>query len=182
MLVCLAGLANLLLVAGLLYFGQRKSAYSHFRHTISELGETGSPLQHQVAWGFFMPLALLLASLAYLLSDSSLPKALAQLAACLAIGYGGAAFFPCDPGSPMQGSWRQQLHNLAGGIEYVGGAVSLWQLATTFGEIWKILACLVGAISFALSIWPQASWRGLLQRVAEAILFGGLLVLSSHCC
>ncbi len=29
MLVCLAGLANLLLVAGLLYFGQRKSEYRH---------------------------------------------------------------------------------------------------------------------------------------------------------
>lgn len=174
MLVCLAGLANLLLVAGLFYFGQRKSAYSHFRHTISELGETGSPLQHQVAWGFFMPLALLLASLAYLLSDSSLPKALAQLAACLAIGYGGAAFFPCDPGSPMQGSWRQQLHNLAGGIEYVGGAVSLWQLAQSYGVIWQVSACSVGLIAVALSLWPQARWRGLLQRVAEAILLGSL--------
>ncbi len=173
MFIALALLANLSLILGLWYFGQRKPGYRQLRHTISELGESGSVIQHQVAWLFFMPLALVLALLAYLLANSK--PALAGLATCLAIGYAGACLFPCDPGSPMQGSWRQQLHNLAGGIEYVGGAACLLQLAKTQGLIFQILALIIFALSLALSLLPKSAWRGLMQRLAEGVLFGGLL-------
>ncbi|OZI08467.1 hypothetical protein BWI93_08685 [Siphonobacter sp. BAB-5385] len=164
-----------LLLAGISYFGWRKRAYSHWRDTISELGEVASPQCRRVSYGLFLPVGLLLVLVA-MLADS-LP--IAGLAACMATGYSMATFFPCDVGSPVSGSGRQQMHNVGGAVEYLGGAYWLTQVSPEWIVIHYNLyavgaaSLLVGSILLSI---PGLPLRGLMQRFMEGILFGSLLL------
>ena len=160
------------LVICLLVLGPKKAGYSQLRHTISELGEVGAPHQRFVAFGVFLPVGALALLAAYLLLPKSHPAA--ALALCIAVGYVGAAFFPCDPGSPALGSARQGMHNLFGGVEYIGGGFALVILSESLGQPFKAAGFLVLAAAFLLTILPSTSVRGIIQRVAETCLFGGL--------
>lgn len=164
-------LAALALALGIWHLGRQHPGYSHIRHTISELGETGAANARRVAYGVFLPFGLAMLAV-YGLSRASHPSA-ADLAACLAVGYVGAALFPCDPGSPLTGSWRQSLHNLAGAVQYVGGAVVIWRMAPA-DALLGALALLVGAVAVLLSVPALGPWRGGIQRVGEAALLVSL--------
>jgi uncharacterized protein DUF998 len=150
----------------------RKAGYSHIKHSISEIGEIGAPNQRFVAFGLFLPIGVVLLLVAYLVRPAS--PAAAALALCIAIGYIGAAAFPCDPGSPLFGTARQILHNIAGAVEYVGGGFALMKLAESFGQPFKAAGFVVLGTVIALSILPSNSVRGIIQRIAEICLFGGL--------
>jgi len=160
------------LFASLLALAPRKAGYSHVKHSISELGEVGAPDQRFVAFGLFLPIGLALLLVAYLARPAS--PAAAALALCIAIGYLGAAAFPCDPGSPLSGTTRQFLHNLAGAVEYAGGGFALIALAEHFGQPFKIAGFVVLGSTIALSVISSNSVRGIVQRIAEICLFGGL--------
>jgi hypothetical protein len=162
----------LYLFIGIIALAPRKPGYSHFRHSISELGETGVPDQRLVALGLFLPVGVALLLVAFLLRPALPAKA--ALALCIAIGYLGAAAFPCDPGSPMSGTWRQGLHNLAGGVEYIGGGFALMALSESLGQAFKIVGFIVLGAAIAISVAPSNPVRGFIQRVAEVCLFGGL--------
>lgn len=164
--------ASAYLFVGLVVLARRKPGYSHMKHTISELGEMGAPDQHFVAFGFFLPIGVLLVIVAYLLQSTSTPTS--ALALCIAIGYIGAAVFPCDVGSPLSGTTRQAAHNLAGAIEYIGGGSSLLILAETLGQPFKLAGVMVLGIAVGLSFISSNSIRGVIQRGAEICLFGGL--------
>lgn len=166
--------ASLLLLTALLVFPRRRPAYSHVRHTISELGEVGSRDGRAVSLGVFMPVGLLLGTVA-LLTREAHPNA-ALLAACVGVGYAVAAFFPCDPGSPLEGSARQGVHNLGGAVEYVGGTLALWRLGEGAGVGYQVATVVVGLATVGLSLRAFFPVRGLIQRVAEAVLFSGLTV------
>lgn len=168
-------IAAIYLFVALLVLAPRKPGYSHIRHSISELGEIGAPDQRLVAFGLFFPVGLLLLLVAYLIRAAS-PTA-AALALCIAIGYIGAALFPCDPGSPLVGTARQGFHNLAGAVEYVGGGFALLTLAGTYGQPFKTAGFVVLGTAIALSVLPAHSVRGIIQRIAEASLFGGLALI-----
>jgi Protein of unknown function (DUF998) len=167
-----------LLAAGYLGFGLgilavRKPGYSHIRHTISEIGEIGSPVQQFAAFGFFLPIGLLL-GVAALLANAASP-AVATVALCIAIGYVAAAAFPCDPGSPAAGTTtRQTIHNLGGGVQYIGSGLTLMTLAETFGQPYQIAGGLILGLAVLFSFLPSTSIRGLVQRIAECCLFGML--------
>jgi hypothetical protein len=164
--------AAVYLSAALLVLGARKPAYSHLRHTISELGESGAPQAGLVATGLFLPVGLGMLLAAWLARP--LGAGISALALCIAVGYLTAAAFPCDPGSPLYGSWRQALHNLGGAFQYGGGAAVLLQMAGHAGQPFRAFGlCMIGAL-IALSAPPLASMRGLAQRLAEGCLFGGL--------
>lgn len=152
--------------------GARRAAYSQTRHTISELGEYGSPDQSVVAFGVFLPIGLVLLAAAFVLQPRSIPAA--SLALCIAIGYIVAAVFPCDPGSPTSGSARQALHNLGGAIEYFGGAYALFRLSETFGQPFRVGSIVVAGAAILISFPTLVPMRGLIQRIAEACLFGAL--------
>lgn len=173
----LAGMSTALLVAGISYAGRRKPGYSHLQHTISELGETDSPVARLVNYGLFLPVGVLLFGLA----ASTDYTALRGLATCVGVGYVVAASFPCDPGSPLSGSSRQQIHNLGGAVEYIGGAYFLSQLTpehTFLGQhLFTIAAGVVGALAVLLSV-PGLPIRGLVQRIAEVVLFGTLTAVA----
>lgn len=160
------------LAASLVALAPRKAGYSHIKHTISELGEIGAPDQRRVAFAVFLPIGLALLLVAYLVRPAS--PAAGALALCIAIGYLGAAAFPCDPGSPLSGTPRQGLHNLAGAVEYVGGGFALMSLAEGFGHIFKLAGFSVLGAAIALSVLPANTVRGIIQRIGEACLFGGL--------
>lgn len=168
----LAAAATVALCAGLLLLAPRKPGYSHLKHTISELGETGAPQQHLVSFWLFLPIGLLMLGVALQLGPDSGP--IATLALCIAVGYGVAAFFPCDPGSPLSGSVRQVLHNLGGAVEYVGGGIALARIGDALGQPFKIAGFIVLGATVALSVLPSTQVRGAVQRVAEACLFVGL--------
>ena len=164
-----------LLAASLLVLGRRKPQYSHVIHTISELGEVGAPDQKLVAWAVFLPIGLLLLPISYLYLRSFPPAA--SLAGCISVGYLVAAFFPCDSGAPVSGSTRQGIHNLGGAVEYIGGGFSLLSAAERLGDEWKWLGFIVLGVAVALTVLPTVSVRGLVQRVGEVCLFGGLAYL-----
>ena len=160
------------LSAALFMFGARKPAYSHLRHTISELGESGAPQAGLVAAGVFLPIGLAMLLAAWLARPFD--SGISALALCIAVGYLTAAAFPCDPGSPLSGSWRQAVHNLGGTFQYIGGAFVLLQMAGHAGQPFRVFGLAVIGAAIALSVPLLASVRGLVQRVAEACLFGGL--------
>lgn len=169
----LAALAAACLAIGLFFFARRKPGYSHLHHTISELGETGSRDQRPVAFAWFLPIGLALLLVACLLRSHS--PAASLLALAIGIGYAGAALFRCDRGSPLSGTWRQSLHNLAGGVEYIGGGMALVTLARDLGAPFRIAGFVVLGAAIALSVLPSTGPRGAVQRVAELCLFGGLV-------
>lgn len=178
MLTALACVVAVGLLVAVFVFGRRRAGYSHVRHTISELGEVGARDQRRVGWGVFLPVGLGCLVLSVLASSASGPPPVVAgmrlLAASLAAGYLVAALFPCDPGSPLQGSWRQGIHNLGGGAEYVGGAASLVVLAPTLGQAALGAAAVVGLGTIALSI-PGTPGRGAVQRVVETVLVAALV-------
>jgi hypothetical protein len=157
--------------------GRKKPGYGLLRHTISELGERGARHERLVAFGLFLPIGLALLLVAGL-TAGPVDGAIPALAACIAAGYLGAALFPCDPGSPMFGSARQHVHNLAGAVEYVGGGIALITIGDAFGHAFRIAGCFVLAAAIALCILPAKAGRGAVQWLAELCLFGGLCLAS----
>lgn len=160
------------LFAMLFVLAPHKAGYSHVRHTISEIGEYGARHERFVAWGLFLPIGLVLLLVAWMARPAS--PAVAALALCIAVGYLGAALFPCDPGSPLLGSSRQMLHNIAGAVEYTGGGFALMTIARESGQPFQAAGFIVLASAVGLSVVPAGAGRGLLQRIAELCLFGGL--------
>ncbi|PZR39416.1 MAG: hypothetical protein DI538_06970 [Azospira oryzae] len=173
--VLLLLVATVYLIAGILFFGKKRKTYSHLRHTISELGESGSPYEKPVSFGLFFIVGAILI-LVSLLNDTN--ETLHGLSLCVGAGYLVAAIFPCDEGSPLEGSWKQQIHNLGGFVEYAGSAYFLAQSAEVFSFVsTKLIAGIIVLCTLFISI-PSFSFRGLVQRVAEALLFLSLIALT----
>lgn len=177
------------LLIGIVWSSRRVDGYSHIRHTISELGEWGSLRSRLVSWGLFAPVGIGLLALAWLVNGAGSTHPLAEtlmlLSAAVGIGYLGAAIFPCDPGSPMGGSWRQQLHNLAGGIQYVGGAGALFVASqsvvaneSALADWLLVSGIVVGSVAVLLSIQQVFRVRGAVQRIGETFLFGNIIWLA----
>ncbi len=166
-------LAAILLALAILIGAARRAEYSHRRHTINELGERGSEFEGVFSWGIFLPTGLMLAAGGFMALSSNPPAA--ALALCIAAGYLTAAIFPCDPGSPFGGSWRQAWHNIGGAVQYLGGALALMLVAETEGPVFRFTAVAVGAIAILISF--PGPVRGALQRAAEVLLFSGLLAV-----
>jgi hypothetical membrane protein len=181
----LVAVAAAMVLLGTVYFASLRPAYSHIANTISELGETGAPQARAVAFAFFLPVGLIV-WLALWLAHRHRPghdTSLVLLALSgLGIGYVLAAFFPCDPGGPLFGSWRTLVHNAAGLIDYGGTALGFLLFcrycarhkmrphAVTFG-----IAAALGFLALVLLGLPPAfPVRGAVQRVTELIQFTGV--------
>ena len=174
----LASIAALDVFSLTFIFALRKDGYRHWEHTISELGETGSPVQLAVAIGFGMIAAFVLTSL--WLASWSLPTALNPVLyayGLLGVSYAVAAFFPCDPGVPASGTMTNAVH-LAGGVAgYIGPLWALRELIELAPPpftplLWNALATVV-LVGVAI-LFLVRRLRGLGQRIAEVALFAGL--------
>lgn len=159
------------LCIGIIVMARRRPAYSHVRDTISELGELGAADSQRVALGLFLPVALLLFGATAMIFSSG--ERIAMLGFCMGVGYLVSVVAPCDPGSPMAGSFKQTLHNVGGGIEYCGGALSLWLVAEEQGAFFFCSGWIVAIGVVAISI-PGLPIRGLVQRGVETVLFASM--------
>jgi hypothetical protein len=176
-------LAAAMVVLGTLYFASLRPGYSHISNTISELGETGAPRARLVAYGFFLPVGLMVWLALWLLRRGRADKessAVLLTLSCLGTGYVVAAFAPCDPGGPLFGSWRTLVHNLAGLIDYGGTAVGFLLVArrcTKNGTGTQVAGFVVAGASCLLCLvllLPVFYIRGGAQRIAEVIQFTGV--------
>ncbi len=180
----LVAVAAVLVLLGTLCFSSLQPGYSQISNTISELGQTGAAHPYLVAFGFFLPVGLLVWLALWLLHREIPGEVSGVLLAlsCLGSGYVVSAFFPCDPGAPFFGSWCTLAHNAAGFADCGGTAIgfllaSRWfarrgaiAQATAFGAAGAfVLPCLI------LLCLPWAfPVRGAVQRVAELVQFTGV--------
>ncbi|MCY1023553.1 DUF998 domain-containing protein [Pyxidicoccus sp. MSG2] len=179
-------LAALLAAVPPWWFARRRPGYSHLRHTISELGETGAPDASRVAWLAFAPLGLSVWMFVALLgarlpADTGTGLVLLSL---FGVSYVGAAVFPCDAGAPFWGTWRNHLHNLVAAIGYFGAGAGLIELGRAFEDMSSLsgLSAVTAALGkgvllgiFVLSF--ESPVRGLVQRAIEAAVFGWMLLM-----
>lgn len=168
-----AGLLVTMIVIG----GAAWPGYSHLSQYISELGATGAPHGRLVSLGGFLPIGVLLmafAVLAALIPPRGVLKTLGCLGLFLfALGYLGAAFFPCDFGCrPATPSPSQMLHMAFGLVGYLFAPLTLaalaiasrkWPGAKALLPLGLVCAAVAGVAFFAM-VDPLA---GLFQRVLE---------------
>ena len=165
-----------------------KAEYSHIGQYISELNASGSAWNWQIGYFGFVPIGLLgFALLLVVVPRARLPgpsRLGCWLLIAEPIAYVGSALAPCDLGCPSTGSLSQNIHNILSVITLLMttlGLVLLFfseRLATRKRAGWLALATTFLAL-YALALVPDlAPWRGLLQRVAEGVLYGCLCVVS----
>ncbi len=156
--------------------------YSHASQFISELGQRGAPHEWAVRFAGFLPAGVLLwvHTLAAwrTLPTSGLTTAALVGLALYALGYGVAAFLPCDPGCrPAQPSNAQAIHNAVGLLGYLAAPPSLYALGRQARHwpgagarrlaSWGPMAATVALLGL-LTLSPQSPWVGLSQRAIEA--------------
>ncbi|MEI8571028.1 DUF998 domain-containing protein [Methylomonas sp. LW13] len=182
------GLASSGLLAwGNWHYAQTLPNYDAMRQTISELAAFGTPLADPINYGLFLPVGLmqwlaLACQYRMLKQNRTLRRGLLAFS-WVGTAYVFCALFPCDPGSPLMGSWRQQIHNLFGALEYLGGGYGLLLSGRIPGSRiaipLKISGVLVLTVLVLLAIPFLADYRGLIQRIAESVLFGWLTLASA---
>lgn len=169
------------------WFAKRRAGYSHIRQTISELGETGARDAKQVAIFAFAPAGhaiwLFVAALASAVPEFTHGAGL-WLFAMLGAGYVGAAMFPCDPGAPLLGTWRNNAHNLVAGLGYFGAVAGVIELGRAMEGVPALqsiadMSRVAGQAAFfgVFLLSFESPLRGLIQRIVEAVLHGWMLLV-----
>lgn len=171
--------------------GWQTPGFSHSAQYISELGAFGSPHGKLVSLGGFLPVGVLVAAFIGF-GWRALARSPGSAIGCLlflgvAAGYLLAAFAPCDPGCPAEGSARQGLHNLGGLLQYLGGGAGLLLIGAALARRYPLrqlgmTTILLGLFVLGVFYWmgsnPEGAFRGAWQRVTEAALFGWIAIVS----
>ena len=162
--------------------GWLKGDYNHLTQYVSELNATGTAWAWQIGVFGFGLFGLLCLALLWTTAPVAPVVGISRVGYWLLlaepVAWIGSALFPCDPGCPVDGSLSQDIHNLLGGITYLVTALALVllsrspRMAPKAHVGWLVLAG-VWMILFAVMVAPEfAPWRGLLQRLAEILLYG----------
>lgn len=177
------------LLAAVVLLGRLVPSYEPKRDSISALGGRGSPCEALVSYAVFLPVGLCALALGLLLGPAVQTvegACAATLAGSIAVGYLAAAVAHWDPNPPHNASALRRnlarLHWLAAMIEYGGGASALIVVTSVLPWPWASLSALGALVvvlsGLALERKGLAPWRGAIQRVAEAVLFGALAWMS----
>ena len=163
-----------------------KSNYSALSQYISELGATGSPHAHLISFGGFIPVGVLAALLLFTMAGRAPVSGVSRvgywLLLCEPLAWIGSALAPCDLGCPLEGSLSQAMHTLLGVFTYLGTTLGLLLLATTpqikrrTRLLWIVLAIIWLLLFVLMGTPPLHDWRGLLQRLAEWLVYGTLCI------
>lgn len=166
--------------------GALKPGYSHVSQYISELNAVGTPFANTIGWLGFVPFGVFAAALLFAAAAKAPVRGASRLGYWLLlaepIAYIGSALAPCDLGCPVEGSLSQTLHNLLGLVTYVATTLAIALLSFTPGlKIWQRLGWIVLVILwfslFAMMLDSSLDpWRGLLQRLAEWLVYGVLCI------
>lgn len=158
------------LICAIIFYARKRQGYSHLKQTISELGESGSQYEKQVSYIIFLPVGIGCLVISYATYTSNYQAAF--LSGALGLSYFLSAIFPCDPGTPLSGTWKNAIHNIVGAVCYVAMAYQLNELidsnTTGFIDISLFLLCsflLIFIIGFPKQV------IGLAQRIAETSIF-----------
>ena len=165
-----------------------KPGYSHTANFISELNATGTPWSQQIGWFGFVPLGSLIAAFLFVAAPAARVRGASRFGYWLlfsqAIAYLSMPFAACDAGCPLEGSSSQAMHNLVGLLTYFAAGIGMVLLAfaPSLGKAARSALALAGIAwlsLFLLMVDPalQPS-RGLLQRIAEAILCAVLVFIA----
>ncbi len=165
-----------------------KVEYSHLSQYISELNATGSAWSWQIGFFGFLPLGLLgvvlLLVVARRVELHGISKIGCWMLMAEPIAYIGSALAPCDLGCPSTGSLSQNAHNILSVVTLPITTVGLVllscdrRLALVQRVGWLALAASFITL-YAIALVPDvAQWRGLLQRLAEGVLYGCLCIIS----
>ena len=165
-----------------------KNDYSHISQYISELNATGSEWNWQIGYFGFLPLGLFGFVLLLVVAPSARLTGISQIGYWMLIAepvaYIGSAFAPCDLGCPSAGSLSQNIHNILSGVTLLITTLGLVflsfnkRLAPIKRVGWLVLSAIFITL-YMLALVPDLSpWRGLLQRLAEGILYGCLCLVS----
>ena len=168
--------------------GSLKVEYSHISQYISELNAVGTAWSWQIGFLGFLPLSLLGLLLLLLVAPQANLNGISKVGCWLLIAepvaYISSVFAPCDMGCPDTGSLAQNIHNFAAVITLLMTTVGLVflsfndRLAPAKRMGWLLLAATFVAL-YSLALVPDFDeWRGLLQRLAEGILYGSLCLVS----
>ena len=165
-----------------------KADYSHIGQYISELNATGSEWSWQIGYLGFLPLGLLGLFMLVTVARTTQLTGISQIGMWLLAGepiaYLGSAFAPCDLGCPSTGSLSQNVHNVLSLITLLMTTLGLVFLSFNKNLTphrragWALLAAVFITL-YMLALAPDFDpWRGLLQRLAEGILYGSLCLVS----
>ncbi len=165
-----------------------KDDYSHISQYISELNAAGTAWDWQIGYFGFVPLGLLGLVLMLLVRPSARAIGASEIGFWFLMAepmvYVFSAFAPCDLGCPSEGSLSQNLHNVVSAVTLLvtTSGVVLLAFNSEFSPR-KRIGWLVLALTFigfyVLALVPDLDpIRGLLQRLAEGILYSSLLVAS----
>ena len=168
--------------------GSLKPDFSHTSQYISELNAVGSAWSWQIGYLGFLPLGLLGFALLLMVARSARLTGISQIGYWLLIGepiaYAGSAFAPCDLGCPSTGSLSQDVHNIVSVFTLLmttSGLVLLSfnrRITQTRRVGWLVLAAIFITL-YTLALVPDfAPLKGLLQRLAEGILYMSLCVVA----
>ena len=165
-----------------------KADYSHVSQYISELNAVDSAWSWQIGYLGFLPLGLLGFALLLVVARSARLTGISQIGYWLLIGepiaYAGSALAPCDLGCPSTGSLSQDVHNIVSVITFLMTTSGLVLLSfnkrmTQIRRVgWLVLAAIFITL-YTLALVPDfAPLKGLLQRLAEGILYGSLCTVA----
>ena len=165
-----------------------KTDYSHIGQYISELNAMGSAWSWQIGYLGFVPLGLLGFGLLLAVEPKARLTGISHIGYWLLIAepvaYVGSAFAPCDLGCPSTGSLSQNAHNVLGVVTLLITTLGLVflslneRLSPMMRVSWVVLAIIYITL-YTLALTPDfAPWRGLLQRLAEGILYGCLCLVA----
>ena len=165
-----------------------KAEYSHLSQYISELNATGSAWSWQIGFLGFLPLGFLGAVLLLVVAPRAGLQGISKIGCWLLIAepiaYIGSAFAPCDLGCPSTGSLSQNVHNILSVVTLPITTLGLVFLSCNSRLIleqrvgWLVLAASFITLYMVALVPDVAHWRGLLQRLAEGVLYGCLCIIS----
>ena len=168
-----------------------KPGYSHAAQYISELGATGTPFGWQASWLGFVPFGVSILVLLFVARGAVPLQGVGRVGYWLlsleALAWIGSALAPCDAGCPLEGSVSQGLHNLLALVTYLGTTLAVILIGCSRGlktsaRLLLWFAATTWFLMFGAMLDPAFEpMRGTLQRVAEVVLYGSLLLLLWRC-
>jgi hypothetical membrane protein len=189
-LTAILGFAYVVVIAAVIMIGPLVyPGYDSLRQHISEMGATGAPHGSAVSALFIGSSVLLIAfwlGCLKALPFSALRASGLILLAANGAGLLGAGVYPCDfECARIDPSAAQQLHDLFGGVGYLGGVLGLFALAAGLRglEGWSrlfplvMICAVVAALSLPL-IAPDFIWHGAAQRVLETAFMIAVLAVA----